>query len=84
MAGSGPEARFMAAEAEVTGTRRARGVCRAIPFYTDEGAGKEMHFEPYAVFRANRRATLKVGQFVVPFGNLPYYETPGWCRRLPL
>lgn len=80
MAGSGPEKLdVMAAEAEVTGTAGEHvEYAVQLPFYTAmKGRGKEMHFgNLYAVFRRKLgEPTLKVGQFVVPFGNLPYYET---------
>ncbi|MBI2843577.1 MAG: hypothetical protein HYX78_09265 [Armatimonadetes bacterium] len=41
------------------------------------GRGRGMHFgNAYFVFKGKiGKPTVKVGQFVVPFGNLPYYET---------
>jgi hypothetical protein len=69
----------MAAEAEVTGELGEHfSYAVQIPVYTSmKGRGKEMHFgNLYAIYRGKLgEPTVKVGQFVVPFGNLPYYET---------
>ncbi|MBI3944479.1 MAG: hypothetical protein HY321_01020 [Armatimonadetes bacterium] len=80
MAGSDPaKLEVMAAEAEVTGEAGEHvEYAIQIPAYTAmKGRGKEMHFgNLYAIFRRNLgEPTLKVGQFVIPFGNLVNYET---------
>jgi hypothetical protein len=51
------------------------------PYYTQmegvDGRGKPMHFfNAYGVFKFGLgKPNLRFGQFVLPFGNLPYYET---------
>ena len=69
----------MAAEAEVTGeVGQHFSYAVQIPFYTSmEGRGRGMHFgNLYVIYRGKLgEPTVKVGQFVLPFGNLPYYET---------
>jgi hypothetical protein len=51
------------------------------PYYTQmegvDGRGRSMHFfNAYGVFKFGLgKPNLRFGQFVLPFGNLPYYET---------
>ncbi len=73
------EPHVMAAEADVSasfGTKVDAVV--QVPFYTAmRGRGKGMHFgNAYAIFKQEiGKPTLKLGQFVIPFGNLADYET---------
>jgi hypothetical protein len=51
------------------------------PYYTQmegvDGRGKPMHFfNAYAILKLGLgKPNIRFGQFVMPFGNLPYYET---------
>lgn len=69
----------MAAEAEITGEiGQHLEYAVQIPLYTSmEGRGRDMHFgNLYAIYRRKLgEPTVKLGQFVIPFGNLPDYET---------
>lgn len=69
----------MALEAEVTGeVGQSVEYAVQVPVYTAmTGRGRDMHFgNLYAIFRRKLgEPTVKIGQFVIPFGNLPYYET---------
>lgn len=70
---------IMAAEAEISGEAGKHwDYAIQIPLYTAmRGRGKEMHFgNLYAIYRNKLgEPTVKLGQFVIPFGNLPAYET---------
>lgn len=69
----------MAAEADVTASPADNlDIAVQLPFRTAmEGRGQEMHFgNAYLILRRRLgEPTLRLGQFVVPFGNLVYYET---------
>lgn len=78
--------RLMAAELETTATisnaqRDILDLAIQWPYATDmngvDGRGKEMHFaNVYALYKFGLgKPSLRFGQFVVPFGNLTYYET---------
>lgn len=70
---------LMAAEAELlisAGSRLDAAV--QVPLATSmKGRGKDMHFgNAYAVIKGNiGQPSYKLGQFVIPFGNLADYET---------
>lgn len=81
----------MAAELESTatisnGSRDLLDLAVQYPYYTQmrgvDGRGEDMHFfNAYGVFKLGLgKPSIRFGQFVVPFGNLPYYET----HTLPL
>ncbi len=76
----------MAADIEQTATvtngeRDVLDLALQWPYYTQmdgvAGRGKEMHFgNAYGVYKFGLgKPNLRFGQFVVPFGNLTYYET---------
>jgi len=86
MDAEGLEPHVMAAEAEILITvasaeRDVLDIALQWPYYTDmrgvDGRGREMHFgNAYLVYRTGfGRPNLRLGQFVVPFGNLTHYET---------
>ena len=77
---------LMAAELETTATiaNKTRDVLdlglqwpNATQMEGIDGRGKEMHFfNAYGIYKFGLgKPNLRFGQFVVPFGNLPYYET---------
>ncbi|HOF89740.1 MAG TPA: hypothetical protein PLZ36_16805, partial [Armatimonadota bacterium] len=77
---------LMAAEIETTATiangeRDLLDLAVQWPYATEmagvAGRGKAMHFgNAYGVYKFGLgKPNLRVGQFVAPFGNLPYYET---------
>ncbi|OPZ88234.1 MAG: hypothetical protein BWY76_00049 [bacterium ADurb.Bin429] len=77
---------LMAAELETTATianseRDIVDLAVQWPYLTDmkgvDDRGKEMHFgNAYGVYKFGLgKPNLRMGQFVAPFGNLPYYET---------
>lgn len=77
---------LMAAEIETTATisnkdRDVLDLAVQWPYATQmegiDDRGREMHFgNIYGVYKFGLgKPNLRVGQFVMPFGNLPYYET---------
>jgi hypothetical protein len=77
---------MMAAELESSatlndGNRDVLDLAVQWPYYTQmkgvDGRGKAMHFfNAYGIFKLGLgKPNIRIGQFVVPFGNLTYYET---------
>ncbi len=77
---------LMAAELETTATinngqRDVLDLALQWPYVTEmagvDGRGKAMHFgNVYGSYKLGLgKPNIRVGQFVAPFGNLPYYET---------
>ncbi|MHB9023107.1 MAG: hypothetical protein ACYC7E_02895 [Armatimonadota bacterium] len=77
---------LMAAELETTATisngeRDVLDLALQWPYVTQmegvDGRGEEMHFgNAYGVYKLGLgKPNIRFGQFVAPFGNLPYYET---------
>ncbi|GEM_PF-1309949 len=73
------KADIMAGEIEVNGSYGDKvDFAVQVPLATGmEGRGKDMHFgNAYAVIKGKiKQPTVKIGQFVIPFGNLADYET---------
>jgi len=78
--------RLMAAELETTATindgeRDVLDMAVQWPYVTQmngiDGRGRQMHFgNAYAIYKMGLgKPNIRFGQFVAPFGNLPYYET---------
>ncbi|MDD3926429.1 MAG: hypothetical protein PHT33_07210 [bacterium] len=78
--------KLMAAEVETTATinngeRDVLDLALQWPYVTQmkgvDGRGKEMHFgNAYGIYKMGLgKPNIRFGQFVVPFGNLAYYET---------
>ena len=77
---------LMAAELESTatlstGSRDLLDLAVQYPYYTQmkgvDERGEDLHFfNAYGVFKLGLgKPSIRFGQFVIPFGNLPYYET---------
>jgi len=77
---------LMAAEIELAATlsngeRDVLDVAVQWPYYSQmdgiDGRGRRLHFfNAYGIYKFGLgKPNLRFGQFVVPFGNLPYYET---------
>ncbi len=80
------ESNLMALELESTATlnngkRDVLDLALQWPYFTQmegvDGRGKSMHFfNAYGIYKLGLgKPNIRFGQFVIPFGNLPYYET---------